>query len=75
MPFSLYVLFILCSTQALAFHFSFNPPSQCDDLGLTWIGAFPSSRISLPFQIIIFLGGTPPFTLLIIPVREIYWLL
>lgn len=37
--------FFLFSTQVLAFHFSFNPPSECDDIGLTWTGVL-TSRVS-----------------------------
>jgi len=52
---SLVVLsFMLFSTQVLAFHFSFNTPSECDDIGLTWTGGTP------PFKLhIIPVYGTP----------------
>src|SRR5260221_3667474 len=40
-----FLSFFLFSAQVLAFHFSFNPPSECDDIGLTWTGALTSSRV------------------------------
>jgi len=63
--------FLLVSAQVAAFTFTFNPPSECDDLGLTWTG---KRVFSVGFMLLIHVifpsaGGTPPFQLVVIPVR------
>jgi len=49
-----FLLFLLFPAQVLAFHFSFNPPSECDDIGLTWTGALTSPVSLQQYSILIF---------------------
>ncbi|KAF9535397.1 hypothetical protein CPB83DRAFT_878598 [Crepidotus variabilis] len=42
-----FVLSLVYLGQVAAFTYNFNPPSECDDLGLTWSGGSPPFKLNI----------------------------
>jgi hypothetical protein len=71
----LVVGFVLCAGSLVqAFSFTYGTPTQCDNLNVSWTGKHTRPKQSLLLLLnTLFLGGQPPFRLLIIPVRTVQY--